>query len=292
MSTETLYNALVELKAQHTKILNAYKKAKSDKKEYVSLRNKAIEITNQFHKVKVNFNVSLALEQIPNQYIDINLELGDWEEKQNTPTPTDDNPFEGNPFENNERNPFESLTGEGSKTKEEENPLNTNNNRENNIEITPPENMALDKEKVENIFDKVFKSPFGGKKDESPDHALDALKILEERIDHAENQAYLVKLIKSRFTGTAKAYVKNLTTVAQIKATIQTKFSGPKLDDLVTKMELVRKDKSNNFAKEIEDLADSLRIAYIGKEYSLEQAEELATKATLGVLKANFRSER
>jgi hypothetical protein len=88
---------------------------------------------------------------------------------------------------------------------------------------TKTENMAtpMTEDEVEKIFDRVFKIPFGRKKDESPEHALDALNILNTRVTHPSNQPYLVTLIKSRFTDTPKAYIKNLTTVAQILATIE-----------------------------------------------------------------------
>lgn len=106
--------------------------------------------------------------------------------------------------------------------------------------------------------------------------------MLKRRIPHADNQDYLVDLVKSRFKGTALSCVAAATTIVKIDEIVVKTFKGPKPVEIRSELMVIKK--SDQMTKEIELLAEKLQNAYIGNGHALEHANELTVETVKEVL--------
>lgn len=151
-------------------------------------------------------------------------------------------------------------------------------NTENKDKMT-----KFDEDKVEEIFNKILKSSFDGSNPGDLQPTIDALDLLQSRITHAENQTHLIKLVRTRICGTARTYIQEATTIKRIIEILEANFKGSDPKTIKSKINILSK-KDTNFVKEVEELADKLKIAYISNGYALKHANELTVEIVKDVL--------
>lgn len=151
--------------------------------------------------------------------------------------------------------------------------------------------MAMSAADFFNLASKLVPAQFDGNPDNLKSF-LDALELLKLNSDnHASNA---VAFVKTRLTGKARDFIVNENTIEAIIATLKNKIKGESSRLVSARLSHLRQGNkgTDNFANEIESLADRLQKAYISEGVPQDVAQKYTVEATVRALGQNANSEK
>lgn len=148
--------------------------------------------------------------------------------------------------------------------------------------------MALGNEKVLSLLSNILgREDFDG--DPQGLHPfIDKVNIIKLAITHAEDVKLAVAIVRSRLKGKAREVVINSKSLDDIIEVLQKKCKGKSSWQIATTLEGLKVQSKEQYIKDINDLAEKLKISYINEGSSQEIAKQYAIQNVTKNVRKNF----
>lgn len=140
----------------------------------------------------------------------------------------------------------------------------------------------------------ILPTSFSGKPDELRSF-LDALSLLQSIMssESVANKTIAVNLIKTRLTGKARDAIRTESSIEAIAIALSNNIKVPTSAEITTKLNgLKQSGTALDYVKQVEEMAEKLKRAYLDEGVSSQQSEVYVSRATAQALIKNARSER